>query len=339
MLAGTLVASACQNGESPTEPKPNATIAPPPPPIVKNTFSGQATVVKAKVPLVGINLNLVNAGPLAPTGGAQHDNLLTVGIPNFLSAEVLHAATFGQGNIAYSNAAVAKVALYVGGHSIKVDVLNSFATAVCRNGSPSVFGWADIVSLVIDGKAIIVSGAPNQVIPLLVGKIIINEQSATQNSITVNALHVSIPLIADVVISSAHADIKCGKCGPAFGDYMDGTGAFHRGDSNVEFGFTAGLQDAGGLFGHFEMVDGQANVKVQSTSITGYFLVDPVTRKFTGTALINGQPGTFTVIASDRGNPGANHDTISIQLSTGYSAQGTIYTGNIELVARPPDCK
>jgi hypothetical protein len=193
--------------------------------------------------------------------------------------------------------------------------------------------------LVIDGKAIVVSGYPNQVIPLLVGKIIINEQKTTANSITVNALHVSIPLVADVVISSAHADINCGPCGPSIGDFIFGDADFYRdGGAFVSSGFSAGINTDGTLGGHFQMNDQTAGVTVLLGKITSYSIVDSKTRKFTGTAQINGQPGTFVVIASDQVNPGAGYDTIAIQLSNGYSASGTIYKVNIRRSAQPPDC-
>src|SRR5688572_13209977 len=172
LAAGALALGACQDTQAPSEEKPNANLYPPPPP-PKNTFSGEATVVKAKVPALGLNLNVVTAGPLPLSGGFDHETLLTLGIPKLLSAKFLHAATVGQGNLAYSQAGVLSVNLLVGGHTIKAEVIRAAATAICKDGAPKVWGRSELLKLVIDGKAIVVSGAPNQVIPLLIGKIII----------------------------------------------------------------------------------------------------------------------------------------------------------------------
>jgi hypothetical protein len=67
----------------------------------------------------------------------------------------------------------------------------------------------------VNGLPIIVSGAPNQVVPLLVGSLIINEQvSSVSNSpgmmsadMLVNALHLKVADLADVVISSSRAGV------------------------------------------------------------------------------------------------------------------------------------
>jgi hypothetical protein len=146
-------------------------------------------------------------------------------------------------------------------------------------------------------------------------------------------------LVADVVISSAHADIKCGECGPPRGDFVAGTGKFINNGGNAEFVLAAGIKDQGGLFGHLIFNDFGTGVRVESTKITGYSIVDAKTRRITGTAKINGQPGTFILIVSDKANPGAGFDTFEIKLSTGYQVKGTLVQGNIELSARPPDCR
>ena len=62
-----------------------------------------------------------------------------------------------------------------------------------------------------------VTGAPNQTIPLLLGSLVINEQISsivntptfTSADLLVNALHLKIAGIADVVISSSHAAVAC----------------------------------------------------------------------------------------------------------------------------------
>ncbi|MBA4121828.1 MAG: hypothetical protein H0X72_05110 [Acidobacteria bacterium] len=60
-----------------------------------------------------------------------------------------------------------------------------------------------------------ITGQPNQTVNLPGGgTVIINEQirtgSGNSASITANGLHIIIPGVADVIISSAHSDISCG---------------------------------------------------------------------------------------------------------------------------------
>lgn len=72
-------------------------------------------------------------------------------------------------------------------------------------------------------------------------------------------------------------------------------------------------------------------VKVKSTSVTGYFIIDAVTRQIEGTARLNGKtPVTYTVIVTDNGEPGRD-DSFSIVIPNLYSASGTLKGGNIQL--------
>src|SRR5438445_3597741 len=159
-------------------------------------FSGEATVVQATVlglpPIV-----LSDTGALDSTGGAREASLLNANLPGLLTAEVLHASTVGQGQRSSSEASVANVTLTVGGNTITAGLLQARATAECHNGTASVSGSSEIVDLVVNGQAIVVSGAPNQTIALPIGSIIINEQrSANAGDLTVNALHVVIDGVA-----------------------------------------------------------------------------------------------------------------------------------------------
>src|SRR2546430_15491574 len=178
-----------------------------------STFSGEATVVQATVlglpPVV-----LSDTGALDSTGGAREASLLDANVPGLLTAEVLHAWTVGQGQRSSSEASVANVTLTVVGNTISAGLLRARATAECHNGTASVSGSSEIVDLVVNGQAIVVSGQPNHTISLPVGRVIINEQQSSvrgnTGDITVNALHVMVDGVADVIISSAHADITCG---------------------------------------------------------------------------------------------------------------------------------
>src|SRR5713226_8472089 len=158
-------------------------------------FSGQATVLRATV--LGNTVVVSDTGPLPSSGGALQASLLTVNVPGLATAEAAHATTIGQGNHSDSEASVANLNLTVARNTITADLLMASAEAKCSNGAASVTGSADIVSLVVNGQAISVSGQPNQTVSLPVGQIIINEQSSSVSgntgSITVNSLHVIIP--------------------------------------------------------------------------------------------------------------------------------------------------
>ena len=297
-------------------------------------FSGEATVVQATVlglpPIV-----LSDTGALDSTGGAREASLLDANVPGLLTAEVLHASTVGQGQRSSSEASVANVTLTVGGNTISAGLLRARATAECHNGTASVSGSSEIVDLVVNGQAVVVSGQPNQTISLPVGRVIINEQqssvSGNTGDITVNALHIVVDGIADVVISSAHADITCGGPVCPGGDFVTG-GGWITGTPSGErgtFGVAGGIKN-GGLWGHLTYIDHGTNMKVKGTGVTAYTVTGPTTRHIEGTADINGRSGSYQVDVSDNGEPGRN-DMFSIMLSNGYSASGLLIGGNIQL--------
>ena len=303
------------------------------------SYSGRATVLQATVlglpPVV-----LADAGSLPPSGGSQEASLLNASVPGVLTAEVLHASTVGQGNASRSEASVAELSLTVAGNTIAAGLLQARAAAVCSDGGATASGNSDITTLSVNGQSITISGAPNQRVPLLGGEVIINEQKSTgAGDITVNALHVSVPGVADVIVSSAHADITCqpapapsppGCTGADFatgGGWITGTPS----GAKANFGVAGGIKQ--GLFwGHLTYTDhGPSGPRVKGTGVTAYTVVDATTRHIEGTAQVNGQDGfTYQADVADNGEPGRN-DTFTLSLSSGYSASGTLSGGNIQL--------
>ena len=72
-------------------------------------------------------------------------------------------------------------------------------------------------------------------------------------------------------------------------------------------------------------------MKVKSTSVTDYIVIDSVTREIKGIAKGNGKGSyTYTVIVVDNGESGRN-DSFSLSLSSGYSASGNLMGGNIQI--------
>ena len=307
------------------------------------SYSGRATVLQAAVfgfsPVV-----LANAGPLPPSGGAEEASLLNASVPGLLTAEVLHASTVGQGNASRSEASVAELSLTVAGNTISAGLLQARATAVCRDGGATASGNSDIATLSVNGQSITISGAPNQTVPLPVGEVIINEQTSNvAGDITVNALHIIVPGVADVIVSSAHADITCQPAPPppvcAGADFATGGGWITGTPSGAKanFGVAGGIKQ-GAFWGHLTYIDHDPNgPQVKGTSVTAYNVVDATTRHIEGTAQVNGEDGfTYKVDIADNGEPGRS-DTFTLQLSGGYGASGTLAGGNIQL--HVPSCQ
>jgi len=295
------------------------------------TFSGQATGVRATV--LGITAVLADTGPLPPSGGAREASLLDASAGG-LSAEVVHASTIGQGDRTRSEASLANVSLALEGNTVSATFLAARAIAACTEQGPQISGSSEVADLVVNGQPIVVTGAPNQTIPLLVGSVIINEQngstSGTTGEMTVNALHVTLTGIADIVIASAHADIGCAQsvCDPSK-EFVTG-GGWITGPSGAKANFAvAGGKEPG--WGHLTYLDhGQPAMRVKATAITAYTNLGGNVRRVEGTADVNGQPGTFQADVADNGEPG-RMDTFALRLSNGYAASGMLEGGNIQL--------
>jgi hypothetical protein len=104
-----------------------------------------------------------------------------------------------------SEASIANLALTVAGTTIGAEfVMARVRTAMGALGA----GGADVSGLSINGVPITVTGARNQTIAIPGGRIVINEQQTTSSATVVNALHVVVTGVADVVIASASAGIR-----------------------------------------------------------------------------------------------------------------------------------
>jgi len=294
-------------------------------------FSGQATGVNATV--AGLPILISDTGPLPTSGGQIEASLLSANVPGLLTAEVFHSSTVGQGDRSRSEASVADLDLTVGGNTIGADFLMARATAVCNsNGTSSVSGGSEIAALTINGQTIVVSGQPNQTIDLPLGaKVIINEQTGDSSAITVNALHVIVPGVADVIVASAHADVQCigNPICDSTKDFVTGGGWIVNGAAKANFAVAGGIKN--GFWGHLEYIDHGTGLKVKGTGVTAYTIVDAITRHIEGTCDINGAPGTYKVDVSDVAEPGKDADVFSITLSNGYSAGKKLDGGNIQL--------
>jgi hypothetical protein len=314
----------------------------------QTTFSGHAFAAFVNTPLTG-PMFISDTGQLSPSGGARSDALLDTRdlglttLNSVLTAEVLAASTSGASGKADSSASLANVVVLPGNAA---QVTASFVQAESHATCSGVSGSSQLAGLTFGGTAIMVTGEPNQTVTLPGGAtLIINEQTPTSNGtsrqIQVNALHLTVPGVAEVILSSAESDINCAGTqsqGPCH-DFVTGGGwIITTGTSHGNFGSDAGFKD-GSLTPtvHLNYIDHASGMKVKATSITAYGPGRTATsRHFTGSAAINGVDGyTYVVDVADNGEPGKDTDIFSITLSNNgrvmYQAGGTLSGGNIQL--------
>jgi hypothetical protein len=205
LMAGLLAlptAGLAQLGEllpSPTLPVPTPTAS---------TVTGQASA--AQVVLLGvlgtaISTSLASTG-ISATNSESDVSQVTGSIPSLLGADVLSAATYSYPDQVDSTASLANLGLTVAGISISADSVVAQASQVLGAAGS---GNSYIDNLAINGVPVSVSGAPNQTISIPGGQVVLNEQTiSSTGSAVVNAIHVTVNGVADVVVASATAGIS-----------------------------------------------------------------------------------------------------------------------------------
>ncbi|MCA9508323.1 MAG: hypothetical protein KC505_07885 [Myxococcales bacterium] len=303
----------------------------------KVSYGGRAKVLGAQI--LNIPLSLIDTQELPSEGGQLEDSLLEVGFPlsslGTFFGNVLHATSIGDGNISESEASVADVGInldLLGAISVKANFLAARAYQTCDN---ELFGVSEVAGLNINNKEVIVTGEKNQIYNLLVGRIIINEQIEDETGITVNALHIIVDGILDVVISSARAAIECRSeelCNE--GDFITGGGWINVDKNNKgNFAIAGGIKN-GNLWGHLNFVDHKSKTKIHGVQILSYESLDKNTRLIRGLASVNQDKNyTYEAIVSDYGEPGKS-DTFWLKVENGLEYGEVILGGgNIQLHA------
>lgn len=172
------------------------------------TVSGQASA--AQVALLGL-LGTATSTSLASTGisatNAENDVGQDTGsISSLLGAEVLNAVSYSYSNEVNSAASLANLSLTVAGISITADSAVAEASQVLGAAGS---GTSYIDNLAINGVPVAVSGDPNQTIWIPGGQVVINEQTiSSTGTAVVNAIHITVNGVADVVLASATAGIS-----------------------------------------------------------------------------------------------------------------------------------
>jgi hypothetical protein len=180
------------------------------------SVTGQASALQATV--LGSRTVLADTGPLAGPDDLLEASDLTANVPLLVQADVLHAATgssvdgWGTGDYVASEASLADLGLTVAGNTLTAAFVMARSTAPV-GASPT--GSSEISGLSINGVPVVVTGAANQTINLLGGRVVLNEQTPTATGTVVNAIHLVVNGFADVVIASAGAAIDSGAAAPS----------------------------------------------------------------------------------------------------------------------------
>ncbi|MDX1805330.1 MAG: choice-of-anchor P family protein [Alcanivorax sp.] len=316
--------------------------------VTTTQYSGAATALNISLDtfLLGhTSVVLSDAGMLDASGGMQENSLVSVDQSGLVSvqATILGASTVGSGDLTHSQATIVGLHINVLGLlDIGATVLQSNAQMQCTSNGSVPTGSSVLAGLTINGQSINISGQPNQGIKIDgIASIIVNEQIADSNSITVNALHVKLldstllygAISADVVVSHAVAGILCGDTANCpVKDFITGGGRLQLDGGTLSFGMVGGLK-ANGLSGHFNAVDHRSGgPHITAHTLTDYQAVDSVTRQLTYDC--NGVNSPCVITAEENVEPGSN-DTLTID-SADFYANSKLIGGNLQL--HTPHC-
>jgi hypothetical protein len=149
---------------------------------------------------------LANTGTLTTANDALDASMLAGGIPAVLSAETLSASTISWPNQVDSEVSLGNLSMTVAGVGITADFVMAQASQVA--GAAGI-GSSTLTNLTVNGTSIAVTGVPNQAVWIPGGQVIINEQTiSSTGAAVVNALHVVVAGVADVVVASATAGVS-----------------------------------------------------------------------------------------------------------------------------------
>lgn len=203
--------------------------------------------------------------------------------------------------------------------STLVTMTNSNVIALNNNNQTcngtNVF-WAVGSSATIDGANFIGAVIANTTITMTSGSMVEGRIWAINGAVT----------MIDNTISACGTLTGVPPPPKPCGNFVTGGGWIN---DKATFGVSGGIKN-NKFWGQLSYND-HNGVKVKSTSVTAYIVIDAATRQIEGIANINGG-GSFTykVVVVDNGEPGRN-DSFSIELSNGYNAAGTLGGGNIQI--------
>jgi hypothetical protein len=177
-----------------------------PAPDSAHAVTGHARAVQAAVgeAPTTVTTALADTGALGGPNDARDASLLEWSIPSLLTGHALHATTIGWLDRVESEASLRNLVLSIAGNTITADFVMARAKAAAE---PAAAGDSVVDGLVVNGLPIAATGEPNQRIDVPGGYLLINELQSAPGSAIVNALHIVISGVADVVIASATAGL------------------------------------------------------------------------------------------------------------------------------------
>ena len=211
-VTALVLVAACDSPTAPTQSATPQTVPSEASPILgllngllpsKYKVGVHAVALSANV--LGIAAKAGEAGPTGPGGGIESNSALTITIPKTLWTSVLNGEVWANQFHSYAASSVDELKLDLLGINIYATVLAAKSGAGCGGDLP--WGNSTIAQLYINGKAIDITGKPNQTISLGLVKIVINEQQPFYNGLRVRALHVVALGVADVIVAEAAAPL------------------------------------------------------------------------------------------------------------------------------------
>ena len=309
-----------------------------------NTISGPGTVTGG----LGMVTGTIYAG--GPVAAQAHNNAVVT--YNYLVAQVadttysgvtqLDGMTFTPGIYKFAPSANLQVngTVYLDflGNNDALFIFQLGTTLVTMTGSnvialnnnnqtcsgSNVF-WAVGSSATIDGAQFIGSVIANTTITMTSG-------SSVEGRIW--ALNGAVTMIENT-ISACGSSTGGTTPPPICGSFVTGGGWINvSSHDKATFAVSGGIKDDK-FWGNLSYNDHKNNVKVKSTSVTAYIVIDANTRQIEGAAKLNDHTAvTYKVVVVDNGEPGRN-DSFSIELSNGYHASGILSgrscSGNIQI--------
>jgi len=175
-----------------------------PPTSSASSVTGSASAVSAT--LLGLTTALGSTGTLSGVNDSRDASMVVGSLPVGLAGETLSASTISWADQVASEASLANLNMTVAGVGITADfVMAQASQALGAAGS----GSSTISNLAVNGVPINVTGAPNQTVAIPGGVMTINQQTiSATGAAVVNAVHVTVAGVADLVIASATAGIS-----------------------------------------------------------------------------------------------------------------------------------
>ena len=173
-----------------------------------STVSGQGTAVQANVSsfLGTVATVLGDTGVIGATNREQDAGQEAGSVASLLNADVLSSSTSSYSDEVDSASSLGDLNLTVAGVSITADSVMAEASQVLGAAGS---GTSYVSNLAVNGAPVFLTGAANQTIAIPGGQVVINEQTiSSTGAAVVNALHVTVAGVADVVIASAKAGIS-----------------------------------------------------------------------------------------------------------------------------------